>query len=132
MITIKASVDVRDLERLAENLAPAQIRKILVKTFRVALKPLVTRIKALAPVGETGRLRRSIRSRVRTRGGLEIAIVAARHAHLVEYGHRMVVGKREVGRVPPHPFARPALASVLPNMDREIEKSVNADLTRAV
>lgn len=38
----------------------------------------------------------------------------APHAHLVESGHRLTVGKngRVVGHVPPHPFFEPAIEAV--------------------
>ncbi len=80
--------------------------------LRKALQPLKNAIESKAPVGETGRLADSIVIRTRTKKGAlsgEV-VVQAPHSHLVEFGHRMVSHSgREVGVVPPHPFARPAL-----------------------
>lgn len=41
-------------------------------------------------------------------GGGAIAIASAPHAHLVEYGHALVLDGKVSGTVPAHPFMRPA------------------------
>ena len=41
-------------------------------------------------------------------GGGAIAIASAPHAHLVEYGHALILDGKVVGTVPAHPFMRPA------------------------
>lgn len=41
-------------------------------------------------------------------GGGAIAIASAPHAHLVEYGHALVLNGKVAGSVPAHPFMRPA------------------------
>jgi HK97 gp10 family phage protein len=69
---------------------------------------------------KTGNLRKSIRKRKsKFINGGYIVVATGRHvsggekgfhAHLVEYGHAKVLwGRRTGGRVPPHPFMRPAV-----------------------
>jgi hypothetical protein len=154
MITLRVKVDTSDLEQIARNLEPAQIQKVLIKTIRVALNPTIRLARSLAP-RETGKLARSIRVQIRTRRGLQVAIVGTPYGHLVEYGHRLVRGGhvlREgargirriegvlrgprggrytgqvIGFVQPKPFARPALAATLP----EIEAAVKEDIENSL
>lgn len=157
MITIRARVDTTDLEQMLRNLEPAQIERVLIKTFRVALNPTIRAARALAP-RRTGKLARSIRVQVRTRGGLQVAIVGTPYAHLVEYGHRQVVGGRvirvgargirridgvlrgprggrytgrTVGFVRPVPFTRTALAQTMPEIEMAVTQSIDRSLTQA-
>ena len=60
---------------------------------------------------KTGLLRKKIKlKKSKFEDGGWIVVARAPHAHLVEYGHVAIPpGDLEGGRVPPHPFLRPAL-----------------------
>ena len=62
-------------------------------------------------VDKTGKLRKTIKKlKSKFDKGGWIVKASGPHAHLVEYGHFAIPpGKLEGGRVPPHPFLRPAL-----------------------
>ena len=78
---------------------------------------------ANAPVGETGNLANSLKPSVRIMKGSVVAFTKAsqkggidgkgNHAHLVEFGHKLVKGKgvrrKTIGFVKAYPFLRPAL-----------------------
>ena len=51
--------------------------------------------------------------------GGAIVYASAPHAHLVEFGHVMVVRGKVVGEVPPHPFLRPATQA---RMEEAVER----------
>jgi len=73
-------------------------------------------------------LRKEIKSKVVHRGERWTAIVGAsvqaRHAHLVEFGHRMIVGGtiasggRMIGFVEPHAFVRPSFEQFQPESEQ--------------
>jgi bacteriophage HK97-gp10 putative tail-component len=159
MITLRASIDVSDLEALGRTLNSQQIRSVLLKSIRVALNPTIRLARALAPRGRTGKLARSIRTAIRTRRGLEVAIAGVPYAHLVEYGHRLVRGGRVlrstsknvrrvngvfvgprggrytgrvIGFVQPKPFVRPAVESTLTTMEQTVAHDVDRALQTAI
>ena len=128
MITLKATVDIRDLDELTKNLSPAQIQKVMARAIKVAIQPTVKLAKRLAP-RETGALRRSIKAKIKSRrGSTTVSVVGARHAHLVEYGHRQVVDGKVVGLVPAYPFTRPALAVTQPEMEAAVTRDIEASI----
>jgi len=65
----------------------------------------------LAYKNKTGDLRKKTKLKVsKFEDGGYIVVARQPHAHLVEYGHVAIPpGKLPGGRVPPHPFMRPAL-----------------------
>ncbi len=95
-------------------------------------------IRARTPIGETGNLRKSIVAKILKSNSVRLMPVAfvaihyryGPHAHLVEYGHKLVKKIKEgfltqlfskkgytgklksivIGHVPAHPFFRPAVA----------------------
>ena len=137
-----ASIHITGIAEIRAKLTPQAFRTALVSALRAALQPVAQGTSALAPK-ETGALSRSIRVRVGTRGGaLSAAIVTGvKYGHLVEYGHRQVTGGRrkrglfssgsgrEVGIVPPHPFARPAFAAREGQITEIIERRLAAAIT---
>lgn len=143
-----ASITISGIAELRQRLAPDVFRKTLVSALQAALVPVAAGASALAP-RRTGRLAGGIRARVSTRGGaITGAIVASvRYGHLVEYGHRQVVGGRAMpagftplsfrarfqgkvtGAVPPHPFARTAFAAQQGTVAHVIETRLAAALT---
>jgi Bacteriophage HK97-gp10, putative tail-component len=155
MIRVRATVDASDLDRLLARMQPAQRERTLIRAFSVALRPVVRDAKAIAPVGKTGKLRRSIRVRVRRRLGLEIDIfVGVPYGYVVEYGHRQVIGGRAprvgrsyrrrgnvfigakggryagrvVGFVKPHPYTTIAFAQHAPEVERDVAREIERDL----
>jgi hypothetical protein len=126
----------------------------------LAVQPTVAAARALAPVGETGGLRRSIGFAVRVyrRGGRSVyGIVGPRrgfgvngtepanYAHLVEYGHAIAVGGRLTrgrriqlgvlaGTVAARPFLRPAWdatkGQVLKTLETVLRQRVDAAVVK--
>jgi len=123
-----------------DELGAALAKEVLQKALKKAAEPVADEMRALAPRGDDPNAKRRIsesivistslpknQRRLRAQAGTlkdfaEVFVyVNAPHAHLVEFGHRLVVGKRAttrkgrknqtlrvIGRVPAHPFARPA------------------------
>jgi len=114
-----------NLEKVKESISPEQIESVLLLGAQVIAEDARNR----APLGNKkyyqskrtrryggGNLKRGIEAKVIHREGSTVAAIAAvnykiaPHAHLVEFGHLLVRGKKGhiVGFVPPHPFFRPA------------------------
>jgi len=121
----RARVEVEGLEQalsklgtIGRTIARNQTKGIMLD----AIEPIRVAVKAAAPVGPTGNLKRSIQKQIwehdKRRNRIDAEVYSKRpegaHAHLVEFGHRIVTGGklgkggRVVGSVPPHPFMRPA------------------------
>lgn len=73
-------------------------------------------VRRRAPKGPTGNLKKGVRAKKFRRFKVHQPAAwagtihkLAPHAHLVEYGHRLVRGGQEVGFVRGHPFFRPAV-----------------------
>jgi len=92
-----------------------QIKKAKRKAESKAVGFMASKIKAAAPVGETGNLKKSVRVKKAKGGGYQVGTSRPQgsHAHLVEYGHDIIVGGKKgeggvkVGTVPPRPFFAP-------------------------
>lgn len=151
-------LEITGLEALRQRLVPGDFRAVLVQAIRSALQPVRSAIAGVAPRGKTGKLASSITTRVGGRGaGIQAAIVAGTgYGHLVEYGHRMVIGGRVqrqtlrsargalkpqatsgrfagrvVGQVAPHPFARPTFAAMAGQFSADVEAQLIAQLNGA-
>lgn len=118
MLEFKLDVDKREQKRLEKMLAeaPEKVRKKYVRrAVSFAVSPVLKAAKKYAPK-DSGDLKKSLKRKIKaySRNATVIGIVGpekykAPHAHLVEYGHRLVTKDgREIGFVPPHPFMRPA------------------------
>lgn len=64
--------------------------------------------------------------------GMLLVAIPTRYAHLVEFGHRVVVGGKEVGQVAPLPFMRNAWAlaggeKALATFARALEEGIAAE-----
>lgn len=100
-------------------------------------KEATKEIKRHAPLAYTrkdGTLDKSIKSKKsKITRGTAIAGAFAPHAHLVEFGHDIVVekGGTVVGHVPAHPFVRPAEQAVRDRLS-QIVNSVMKDKTVVV
>lgn len=110
------------------RLLPIELQKKIEKTaLRKALEPLQRAAIAKTPI-DTGELVSSYKISTRTqKGDLTARLTAtAPHAHLIEYGHRMVRGDRVVGFAPPKPFLRPALDETAQEIIEIAAKEVEA------
>ena len=103
MIGIAVKVDTGAARGLAEAMPPDRLERVIIAAFRKAMGPVISAIRANAPIGKTnakkrhlaGLLARSIKLKVRTQHGpLRITVAAAPYGHLVERGHRLVRGGR--------------------------------------
>lgn len=152
MLGVSLSVNAAGAQAVVAKMQSDRLEKILVGAIRKALRPVVSAVKGAAPIGKSsghhlaGELRRSIRLRIDTRRGLRVAIAGAPQGHLVEYGHRIVIGGRAprthqtkfrlrvpahlvgkvVGQVAPHPFAGPVVNAAT----QLIEKTIADDVVR--
>lgn len=91
-----------------------------------AVKDLVKRTKATAPVGERGSFKRKISSKLvreHPRGNTYAWHVKApdyRLVHLLVHGH----ATRNGGRTRPDPFLKNAVAEVLPEYEKNVEEVI--------
>jgi HK97 gp10 family phage protein len=133
-IDITVKIDIEDVKRALRELP----REIAQKAVRGALmdgaEVVRAAARAMAPkrgfwppkrakgrAVPPGRLRKAIVKRWQPRpriGDAAASVAIGRGAfywHMVEFGHRIVIGRRGrrrvVGTVPPHPFLRPAFAA---------------------
>jgi len=141
------TVSIEGLDEVDRQLARIGIEvrgKALTTAIRKAANAGKRQAQAAAPVGtepsgEFPPLKESIKTKVVERGERIVAIIGpdskARHAHLVEYGHRMVVGGplksggRVVGFVEGRPWFRPARDRAVPETERifleELRKAID-------
>lgn len=123
-----------------DQLTDALKTKMLIEGMRAAFQVTQWRAEQNAPVGETGNLADSIERRtlpMKMWPSLDTPTVVvaarARHAHLIEYGHRMVgpkPNKKEVGFVAARPFLLPALIQTYPQVIGGLAKEIDAALDR--
>lgn len=117
---------VKELDRALESIKKKTRNQYSRKAMRAGGKIVVAAAKSAAPDRRRREdkklvmgLRRSMFQKIKTyrHTGKVISVIGPRwpegaHAHLVEFGHRMVTADgRTVGRVRPHPFLRPAFHS---------------------
>lgn len=140
------TVSVEGLEQVDQQLARIGV-EVRGKALTTAIRRAANRGKRSAieaaprgwqPEGEFPRLDVSIKTKIVERTDRITAIIGpdskARHGHLVEYGHRMVVGGklnaggRVVGFVEARPWFRPSRDRVAP----EVEKIFLEALRKAV
>lgn len=102
MIPMAFTLNLGGASALAAGLARDQLEPVIIGAVRRVMGPVVEQIRGAAPVGKTsaskhhlaGKLQRSIALRIDQRLGIRFTISAAPYGHLVESGHRMVVGGR--------------------------------------
>lgn len=114
----------RSYGRRGERLGPVILR---------AARLLRNAVRAVAPVGKTGNLRRMMGASMAKRywPGQPFGFMwaFAPHAHLVEYGHIQKPGGQHV---PPHPFFRRGVESATPRVLKMIERETEKLLNEAV
>lgn len=86
------------------------------------------KIRAKAPVGDTGNLKKSIRTRF-SKDELSADVGPTKgkgsHAHLIEFGHRLVTTDgRSIGHVPAHPFITPAAEEERPKYISDMKQAI--------
>lgn len=123
------TVKVADLDaalRQTLTLYHEEVNKAIDAASDKAVKALVKRTRATAPVGKRSSFKRHIASKQLTRtrsGSTYVWYVKApdyRLTHLLVHGH----ATRDGGRTKADPFLRDALDAVLPDYQREIEEAL--------
>ncbi len=115
-VSMKSTIVVEKDGEAALALLEASMRtKVVVKALRLQANVVRDRAKQLAPVGKTGNLKKTIKTRLRSYDTVDLAVVGPEwpegaHGHLVEFGHEIVShGVRTGKRTEPKPFLRPAV-----------------------
>lgn len=149
-----------DLEKVRQRMRNVAVRKGVTAGARVIAEAMVERTpeqiekQAGSNSLQPGEVKASIKIRSRTsRAGNPYALVgptgeagaAARVAHLVEYGHRMVVsgasrmnavgkfvgpGRAKSEDVPPHPFLRPAFEASAAAAGEAIAQAIDMEMKK--
>jgi hypothetical protein len=137
---MKVTVDAKSLAFAVKQMRALPVaiaQQIEKKVLKAALDPILQDAIRRAPVGETGNLSNSIKIRTSKVGNTYLGEVrsTAPHAHLIEFGHRLMRGAR-AGRqkfikwVPAKPFLRPAFLAqeqkILPIAEHEINVVLKA------
>ncbi len=116
-------IGARELQKAFKKLEKKAKRAIGRKGITAGSTPMMKRMKALAPVGETGNLKKSIGRKFKRYGGVDVAIIGPRikegkftgqHAFIVEFGtkERFTESGASRGVMPARPFMRPAFAQM--------------------
>lgn len=136
----------KELSRKLETLGRKRGKVVVRKAVNKAATPMVKAARRLAPVGETGNLKRGLTKAVRSykAGALIVAFIGnkrgqggAAHAHLVEFGtvERYHKSGKSVGAMPAKPFMRPAFDQTkdqqLSILAREIGAGLEKEAARA-
>ncbi len=119
-----------NFQKLIKSVDPDSVEQILLKPAKM----LADDIRARAPQGPTGNLKKSVVAKLLQRRSDDKsapAIVAIHyrygpHAHLVEYGH---AGPKPA---PAHPFFRPGWDVNKRQVEDDIKKDLTDAITRAV
>ena len=110
----------KELERKLVSMEPKLARKHVMRTLRMAARPILTRAKALVPV-ETGALKKSLKIRALKKRkhshGVMVATSKGWFAGDEFYGAFVEFG---TNRTPSHPFVRPAFDAEKKNAERII------------
>lgn len=124
----------RALKRMDQDLAG----QVLKEAIDDGAEILLHEMRALAPRGKTGNLIASIKRRKarKRRSGHFLAEVGPRgkkgaHAHLVEFGHRVVRGGKVVGFARPVPFIRRSVRNVGSRVIARVAEQIRRGVDRA-
>jgi len=157
-VAFKLDIDPKEQKHLEKMLAeaPAKLRRKHVRrAVSFAITPVLKAARKLAP-RDTGDLKRYLKRKIKSysKNATIFGMVGpekhkAPHAHLVEFGHRIVVGGtvarkdgslkgggknrgagRVVGFVPPRPFLRPAFQQNKENMLRRYRQKLIEGLNK--
>lgn len=123
----------KELAKALSSLSKELGERGINRSIRKAGKFLQEKIKNNTPE-QTGNLKSGIEFAMEKESGVESTAVVyshkkkAFHAHLVEYGHRLVSENgKQVGFVKPHPYFRPAIDE----NEKAVLKIIEDDLRRA-
>ena len=137
MFTAKLSGDKELIKRLKEignAVSPKAAENILLDAARIIADDARSRVNR----GPTGNLEKAIDEKTWKLDAEKILVLAAvdrkiaPHAHLVEYGHELVVKGKIVGHVPAHPFWRPAVDARADEARRKMNAGIKRLIERAV
>ena len=103
-----------------------QVMQAIQAAGEKAVKDLVDKTKATAPIGHRKKFRRSITSSVKNKNRRNTTYVwhvnapDYRLTHLLVHGHATKNG----GRTRPDPFLKNAVAEVLPRFEKDVEEAI--------
>lgn len=130
-MSIKFQVDIVGVEDVINKINRFDFKTVSAVRGQVrksALR-LGRRIRAKAPVGDTGNLKKSIRTKFsKDELGADVGPTYGKggsHAHLIEFGHRLVTKDgRSIGHVPAHPFIAPAAEEERPKYISDMKLAI--------
>ena len=99
------------IKALSGKFAPGKVEDFVEKAADIITK----QAKENAPVGVTGNLKKGIITKKWISKGYQTIFLStvdykiSPHAHLVEYGHRLIIKGQKRGKVKAYPFFRPAV-----------------------
>ena len=127
MITLDISGDQELLKSLAA-LNKQITGKLMKNAMRAGGRVVVNQVKDTVPVGKTGNLKKSIKTKMVPYpvSGITVLVIGAKapHAHLVEFGHG---GPHPA---PPHPFMRPAFDASKLTAQERVERNLRNGIKR--
>lgn len=133
MATFKIS-GIKGIDKALTELPNRVAKKVIRKAMRSALKPVQSRVKALAPVGETGQLKQAVKVRaskrkkklifLNVRIGKQDFTGDTYYGAMVEFGHKIRSGGQVVGQVEGQHFMQKAFDQTAPQARDEATKAI--------
>lgn len=123
-----------DFKARLQGLTPKLALQVERKSIKKACQTVMDAAVSRTPVGETGNLAEGWKIQVSKKPwGVKATVKnTAPHAHLVELGHLMVSHSGKItGRVPEHPFLRPALWENQESALKTLSDGLNEALSKA-
>lgn len=111
------------------KLARAIQRKALAEAASEGLQPVLEEAQRLAPVGETGRLKASLKKQVWEIDDDEVEFEVISDPDVAFYGHMIEYGTRHSE---PRPFLRPALDAKKGEAEAKVRQILAARIGKAV
>ena len=136
MLTAKLSGDkelIKRIKKIGKDVSTKEAEKVLLDAAKIIADDARSRVNR----GPTGNLEKAIDEKTWIIDTEKILVLAAvdrkiaPHAHLVEYGHELVVKGKIVGHVPAHPFWRPAVDAKAAEARRRMNEGIKRLIERA-
>ena len=136
MLTAKLSGDkelIKRIKKIGKDVSTKEAEKVLLDAAKIIADDARSRVNR----GPTGNLEKAIDEKTWIIDTEKILVLAAvdrkiaPHAHLVEYGHELVVKGKIVGHVPAHPFWRPAVDAKAAEARRKMNEGIKRLIERA-
>ena len=126
----------KELARQFRELEEKVGRRVLNRAAKKGAEVILHRAEINAPTGRTWDLRKSLLVK-RKKGEpgrvlfhIGFKLPEGHAAHLVEFGHRLVVRGKFIGHVPAHPFLRPAIEESRDRVLQVISAELRASIDR--